>query len=64
LYFPLNGDSDSPKSPGPNDIINPDSEVSHKENSPIINVEKSPQPVVDNTVTEELPTNQQLVTNQ
>jgi hypothetical protein len=55
---------DSPKSPGPNDIINPDSEVSHKENSPIINVEKSPQPVVDNTVTEELPTNQQLVTNQ
>jgi hypothetical protein len=56
--------SDSPKSPGPNDKINSDSEVSHKENSPIINVEKSPQTVVDNTDTEELPTNHQLVTNQ
>ncbi|WJX33857.1 hypothetical protein P8452_22026 [Trifolium repens] len=51
--------SDSRKSPGPNDIINPDSEVSQNNNSPVINVEKSPQHVVDNTITEVLPTNQQ-----
>ncbi|KAK2403651.1 hypothetical protein QL285_053067 [Trifolium repens] len=51
--------SDSHKSPGPNDIINPNSEASHKIDSPIINVEKSPHHVVDNTVTEELPNNQQ-----
>jgi hypothetical protein len=56
--------SDSHKSPGPNDIINPNSEASHKIDSPIINVEKSPHHVVDNTVTEELPTNHQLITNQ
>ncbi|KAK2409853.1 hypothetical protein QL285_045253 [Trifolium repens] len=51
--------SDSHKSPEPNETINPNSEASHKNTSPVINVEKSPQHVVDNTVTEVLPNNQQ-----
>ncbi|KAK2456875.1 hypothetical protein QL285_004202 [Trifolium repens] len=51
--------SDSHKSPGQNDFINPNSEDSHKEKSPIITVDKSPHHVVDNTVIEELPNNQQ-----
>ncbi|KAK2435567.1 hypothetical protein QL285_020614 [Trifolium repens] len=51
--------SDSHKSPEPNETINPNSEAFHKNTSPVINVEKSPQHVVDNTVTEELPNNQQ-----
>jgi hypothetical protein len=56
--------SDSHKSPEPNEIVDPDSEVSHKTTSPVINVEKSPQHVdVDNTITEVLPTNQQTPPN-
>ncbi|KAK2416943.1 hypothetical protein QL285_039293 [Trifolium repens] len=52
--------SDSHKSPEPNEHVNPDSEVTHKSNSPVINVEKSPQHVVvHNTITVVLPTNQQ-----
>ena len=51
--------SDSHKSPEPNETIIPNSEASHKNTSPVINVEKSPQHVADNTVTEVLPNNQQ-----
>ncbi|KAK2389217.1 hypothetical protein QL285_062826 [Trifolium repens] len=52
--------SDSHKSPEPNEVVDPDSEVSHKTTSPVINVEKSPQHVdVDNIIIEVLPTNQQ-----
>jgi hypothetical protein len=51
--------SDSHKSPEPNETIIPNSEASHKNTSPVINVEKSPQHVADNTVTDVLPNNQQ-----
>jgi hypothetical protein len=50
--------TDSLKTPEPKENINPNSEVSHKPKSPVINVEKSPQNVaVDNTLTVVLPTN-------
>jgi hypothetical protein len=51
--------SDSHKSPEPNETTIPNSEASHKNTSPVINVEKSPQHVADNTVTDVLPNNQQ-----
>ncbi|KAK2444435.1 hypothetical protein QL285_015462 [Trifolium repens] len=55
-----NPTSESHKSPEPNEQINPDSEVAQKSNSPVTNVEKSPQHVaVDNTITVKIPTNQQ-----
>ncbi|KAK2429016.1 hypothetical protein QL285_027491 [Trifolium repens] len=51
--------SDSHKSTEPNETTIPNSEASHKNTSPVINVEKSPQHVADNTVTDVLPNNQQ-----
>ncbi|KAK2423386.1 hypothetical protein QL285_033842 [Trifolium repens] len=55
-----NPTSESHKSPEPNEQINPDSEVAQKSNSTVTIVEKSPHHVaLDNTITEEIPTNHQ-----